>query len=291
MTQPIIVTHTAPDLDALTSSYLVKRYIIPTATVRCLPIRDIVDDERYAAIVDAGRVHDPDRLRFDHHQFPGRKASETSATLLVYEYLLGRQRPISHLAPLIDLVTDGDGRDMRAPAYHVSRQLGLHAIRAAMTDRKVADDEIVTLMHQLLGLIDDQLTHSLTVQEMFDCIVAPLAPRVCTIIDAPSSYSYQAFEWGYLLVLFWSTTSDTVAVGLHAAPNGGISCGDIARKMVHVRPELADEIGRWFVHPAGFFAGRGTRKSPDPTPLRCSFDALAEALRVVWMTDYGKEYV
>jgi hypothetical protein len=43
------------------------------------------------------------------------------------------------------------------------------------------------------------------------------------------------------------------------------------------------ELARWYLHEAGFFAGRGTAKAPDPTPLTADFVALCRVLDAAWL--------
>lgn len=49
-------------------------------------------------------------------------------------------------------------------------------------------------------------------------------------------------------------------------------------------PELAiwEELGRWFLHPAGFFGGRGTAKAPVFEPVNIDLQQLASFLDTEW---------
>jgi len=42
------------------------------------------------------------------------------------------------------------------------------------------------------------------------------------------------------------------------------------------------ELSSWFRHPAGFFAGRGTGKAPDPRPVEVDLEVVARLLDRVW---------
>lgn len=44
--------------------------------------------------------------------------------------------------------------------------------------------------------------------------------------------------------------------------------------------KMRDELGRWFLHPGGFFAGRGT--APVFEPVDIDIVTLAQALDAAW---------
>lgn len=112
-----IVTHVSPDADALAAAWLASRHIAyeigdeSDAPIVLIPAGTPAPSDAYA-VVDCGGIYDAKALRFDHHQFPGKQASTTSATELVFQSYSGHVRT-PHLTALVEAVTDGDGRNFR----------------------------------------------------------------------------------------------------------------------------------------------------------------------------------
>lgn len=292
----IIVTHTSPDFDAIGAVWLLKR----VGGMDTWPVEFVntgaPDPAVLAAadaVVDTGREYDPKRLRFDHHQLPGAAANGTCATKQVFDHLLSCGCDIAYLAPLVDLILAGDtGR----PEANSSRAVGIHALLSAQKAARVGDvalldygmDLLTTLAAHLQARAEAARTLSThTVYRSADGLVRGL-------VGAPQGATFAAFEDGARLVLFTSESPGSVACGVM---RGGESNEPDCRVLVlgllndgeceapwaprWDTPEYA-EMARWFCHPAGFFAGRGTAKAPDPTPLTADFGALCRLLDGAW---------
>jgi hypothetical protein len=134
-----VLTHIAPDLDAIVSAWLAQKYLFAGEAEVCFVARKI-DPERFPGdcLVDIGSAHDPDRLWFDHKPpaFPNR--NQTCAAKLVWEHLLRRGEPVLHLEPLVTVTFEGDTR-RHSPALKQSRADGPHA-ELALTMRRHATD-------------------------------------------------------------------------------------------------------------------------------------------------------
>lgn len=101
----IIITHLSPDLDAVTSSWLIKKYMpdwqhaehkfVPTGTT----LNGQLPDE------DSDIIHvDTGLGRFDHHQFE--KNRELSATRLVFEHLSKNKNVGVHDLEAVSRISD-----------------------------------------------------------------------------------------------------------------------------------------------------------------------------------------
>ncbi len=126
----IIATHRRPDADAAVSAWLVRRHLFSDSpcAVRLLGLNTRIPDT-VDAIVDVGRVYAPTQLRFDHSRPAISDPRSTSATRMVWEFLLAHRHPVGDLANLVDAVDDGDrpGRRGRSETYQESRLCGVHA--------------------------------------------------------------------------------------------------------------------------------------------------------------------
>lgn len=104
-----IVTHLSPDLDAIASTWLIKKYLPEwsRADVSLVPTGTTLNGEPPDA--DKNIIHvDTGLGKFDHHQ----TTKYTSATMLVYEYLIDHhlvdENEIKPLEAIVDYVNTTD---------------------------------------------------------------------------------------------------------------------------------------------------------------------------------------
>lgn len=113
----LIVTHHAPDLDAITSVWLLKRFdsvryatakvgfVNPGATISAAEAK-----QQFACALDEVTHVDTGLGEFDHHQ-PEKADRQTCAATLVYDYLLKRYPDLANdqaLRALLDIVLEVD---------------------------------------------------------------------------------------------------------------------------------------------------------------------------------------
>jgi hypothetical protein len=292
-----IVTHTAPDLDAIGAAWLLQRYGgLADAEVRFVHTGrpDPTLLEGAAAVVDTGRAYDPARRRFDHHHLPGAAANETCAALQVWTYLLSFaavEQPIRRIKEVIDLIYAGDtGRNDYGAAW--SRSVGLHALLAAQEARLRADADLLAFGYQMLDLLAEHLIRTATARAELEAktVYRSTDGRLIAVQDSTDIVLNVAYEQGVTYVLFASQIllpdgKTTHSVGLcrrreTAAPD----CGDlVTRVAVGADPAVHAELARWFRHPAGFFAGRGTAAAPRFEPVAVPLTEIARLVDAAWM--------
>lgn len=293
----MIVTHTSPDWDAITSVWLLQRYGGLNDSSIVFVNTGNPDQEaltQATAVVDTGRVLDPTRLRFDHHQLPGQEANNTCATWQVFSHIAPNGE-LDYLAPLNALILNGDtgGKNYGA---EWSRLTGIHAL---LSVRKARRDSDALLMAWGFDILDDLATHLKARQEARETLERYTVYRsednlVWALSGAPQGATFAAYEMGARIVVFHSEQENSVAVGAMRGGEGiephlkqlvlGIlndaEC-DAPGSIAWGSPEFT-ELARWYLHEAGFFAGRGTAKAPDPTPLETTTEALAKVLDLAW---------
>jgi hypothetical protein len=283
-----IVTHTSPDFDAIGAAWLLKRYgglaDHPVAFVNTgAPDPELLSES--TAVVDTGRVYDPRTLRFDHHQLPGAQ-SHTSATQQVYIYLCElHSAAVYHLDPLIGLITAGDtGR--REWGADWSRTTGIHALLSAYKATATSDRDVFDYGCHLLDLLAghlwqrDQARRTLdehTVYRSDDGLLVALR-------DAPEGASSAAHEAGARLVVFADYQRNAIGVwraGEWQEPH----CGHLVELLIvdgGVNADVIGETDTWYLHQAGFFAGRGTAKAPREDPILVDVVDVARAIDRSW---------
>lgn len=329
-----IVTHTSPDWDCILAAYLIGRgrddahYQFVNTGNPDTGLLALAD-----AVVDTGKVYDPTKRRFDHHQDP----ALPSAAWLVFDHayrLCGLQPDdvmwnangngtAPKITPLVHMVDAAD-RGRTSQIVHVSRRDGLHAILSAYKARRKADHEVLSFGFGMLDRAIDLLMGGANMADVFEdarkqhadllaeshearaaasealgaaTVYRSLDGAVYALHEGGTGVSAAAFEAGAKVVLFRTTYTDpaTVAVGISrgmewADPHVG-ELAELARELLldrkargEVLPEIdvcLAELERWYLHPAGFFAGRGTLKAPMDVPFdRLGY--LASAIDAVW---------
>jgi hypothetical protein len=294
----MIVTHTSPDWDAIGAVWFLKRYgglaedeVVFVNTGN--PDPEAL--EQATAVVDTGREYDPARLRFDHHQFPGRQANDDSAALMVYADVVNPQG-MPWLEDIALLIFAGDtGKPDFGADW--SRHIGIHALLSALKARRDLDDAaLLNTGMWMLDLLAEHLKARYEARATLDrfTVYRSTDGLVRGLRGAPQGATFAAYEDGARLVVFTSESEETVAVGVM---RGGESqepdAGALVRGLLqdgeceapwapHWDSAEYREMVRWFLHPAGFFAGRGTAKAPDATPLTADFIAICRFIDTAW---------
>lgn len=300
-----IVTHVSPDWDAIGAVWLLQRYGgLHDADVRFVntgnPPADVLAEA--TAVVDTGRIIDERRLRFDHHHLPGAKANATCAMQQVYHWLI-LARPETdwtYLGGIVGLIYAGDTGRSEA---NESRRIGIHALLSARKARGAGDLALLAFGYDLL---DDLAAHAKARQEAAETLAAHIIyvsadGLLVALKDAPAHASSAAFEAGARLVVFQHTdlTIPTHAIGIWRAGEWREPhCGELVTSIldraprvfmaqtVATTPQAAQamfaELATWYRHEAGFFAGRGTAKAPNATPIEADLRDVAAALDEAW---------
>jgi uncharacterized protein UPF0160 len=287
MENRIIVSHVSPDWDAICSLWLLQRFggfadaeiaLVNTGTP------DVGLLARASAVVDTGRVLDPEHHRFDHHQLPGNEASSCCAASLVFQWLKKDAADLEYLAPLIDLIYAGD---TGKPAADLSRKVGIHAI---LSTRKAAEWSGMNLIGLGYALLDDiaaHLKHAHEARATLDryTVYRSRDGLVIALDGAPQHATTAAFEASAQLVVWHNPQADTIGVGINRARESGIDCGVLIGLAAHYvdAGALFDELMSWYRHPSGFCALRGSAKAPDARPLGVPIAEIAAALDAAWV--------
>ncbi len=274
----LIVTHTAPDLDAILSVWLLKRYgNLDNADVVFVntgnPDPDLL--AKADAVVDTGKVYDPENLRFDHHQLPGDESTSTCAAYQVWEYLVKRhamksailhsvddlevddlegpasriekvQRgeiatPLDHLMPLVLLIYAGDNA-LKIHGAGSSQEVGLHALlsgfKGTSPNVPANDYYTTTWMFGLLDVIDVRLKSlaEAKVELQEKTIYQSNDGKVVALKHASTAASFAAYEAGAVLVAFEGEPIEDVDGEIVSYPIG------ISRNPEATRPHIGELV-------------------------------------------------
>lgn len=287
-----IITHVAPDWDAIASVWLLKRHGgMPDADV--VFVNTGAPDEAVlnaaTAVVDTGRILDPTRLRFDHHQLPGTEANACCATSLVFQWLKKDATDLEYLAPMIDLIYAGD---TGKPAANESRRIGIHALLSATRAQYRPDDSrILGFGFDVLDRLAAHLRASAEARASLDAhtVYTSADGLIVALRDAPQGATFAAYEQGARLVVFADYAKNAIGV-MRGGEGADVHVGGLVSSLLNdydcglddITPAMFDELCTWYRHQAGFFAGRGTDKAPSDKPIAVDLRTVAAAIDWAW---------
>ncbi len=303
-----IVTHVNPDWDALTASWLLSRFHPHTNHAQLVfvtaknPPAEILNAA--AAVVDVGLCYNPKTLRFDHHQEDFNE--NLSATGLVFKHLKATGiaknylNELAYIEPIVKLVNDID-MGVRGPESDFSFSLGIHALLSAeryrlstTVDKENLFTEIARWAFGILDLLSEKMHHETKQRLALESklVFRSADGRFCA---ARSTNDMTVFSSGAEVALIMSdgiklaNGAISFPITLSRAP--GIKEPDIPQIVNNVLlvsnddvpDSIRTEMQRWWQHPAGFYAGRGTPKAPCETPIALDFHALAKIIDKHWI--------
>jgi len=124
-----IVTHAAPDLDAIVSAWLAQDFLFRGQPTEVLFVSRKVPEkvmQRADCLVDVGNTYCPENYRFDHKPPAFENRNCTCATRLIWTYLQDVGVAVAPLEPLVQVTYEGDTH-RHSEALKQSRRDGPHA--------------------------------------------------------------------------------------------------------------------------------------------------------------------
>ena len=274
--RPIIVTHHSPDLDAITATWLLKKFAeqkFGQAKVLFVNPGDHLSDEELANhCVDESQVVyvDTGGGEFDHHQ-PERGQQYLSAALLVYQYLQKLHPEIKNdlaLKTIVDYVTEIDHfREIFWPEadslrYNFMIQELIEGINKTHLHN---DDSVLHFGFQCLDAAYANLTQVIKARQLitekgrqFSLSAGP----ALAIETQNDNVIKEAQKQGFSLVVKRDPSYGHVRIKVR--PDCPINLQKLAKKIADV-----DQVGSWYFHPSGkmLLNGSGKHRRQHPTGL------------------------
>ena len=282
--RPLIVTHQGPDLDAITSTWLLKRFLTVDwgeARVEFVSAGERLSPERMEELgVSADQVVHVDTGlgEFDHHQeeLGGKRVCAAS---LVFERIKQRQsdkKDNAALKFLVEYVTQIDHFEncYWPDASNLRYQLSIHNLieGAQLTD--VYDDErLLQFGFDMLDAAYARLRSEVKADEIIQKKGQHFMIgnwKVLAIATSSKDVEKRAQMLGVDLVI--RKDEDYGPVRIKATPRSGIDLTPVYTAILEM-----DKVGTWFLHNSKRMLLNGSRKSTQaPTPL-----SLTQVVKVV----------
>lgn len=281
MARQLIVTHHAPDLDAIGATWMLKRF----------------EPQKYAdaksAFVDPGKtisidkahelgfeLHDVTHVdtglgRFDHHQ-PDRGLLNISATSLVYDFVCSRNSNLDSdqaLQMLSEFITEIDHfNEIHWPdAGNYRHSLMLHElIRGIEFTEPHDDDSQMQFGLQCLDSAYAVLTQQVKAKEIIEekGQTFTIGMIKCVALETRNDDTIKiAQKQGYDLVIKKDPKLGHIRIKLR--PDSPYNL-----KRLHDAVIKRDSIGSWFYHASGKMLINGSRKHTNQPPSPLTLDEI-----------------
>ena len=285
---PLIVTHHAPDLDAVTSVWLLKRFDahkFANAPVTFVNPGETISDQELARFENISEVVHVDTGlgEFDHHQ-PERAKLPICAASLVMEHLVNKHPDLSRDSALISLVNfvneiDHFGEIFWPEADSDRYAFMVHELIKGVEAQKDHDDlkqlEFgMQCLNSAYAVLKDLHKARKIVQKKGIAFTfkSGQAMAVETRNDAVIKL---AQKMGYTLVV--RKDEEEGHVRIKARPDS-----DIDLKALYEKIKQVDKKGTWFYHHSGKMLLNGSSKHRDQVPTELSLTEIVKMIKEIY---------
>lgn len=275
----LIVTHISPDLDAIASSWLVKRYLPgwESAEHAFVPAGETYEgkdpDENPEIIhVDTGRG------RFDHHQFRER----LSATLRVFEFLVAekhiKKKDLPAISEMVTFITEIDNfGEVRFPEpAHIRYNFCLHEFIYPLRGQLSSDHELMYMTILILDSILFTVKNSLKAEEEMKtgAIIQTSLGKTLIMETRNEAAVKYALKKGYDLVV--RRDPENGSIRIKTQPDDRFDLSKLSEIIMREDPDAT-----WFLHESKNMLLNGSSKNPNSIPSKLSLARLIAILRRV----------
>ena len=274
-----IVTHLSPDLDAIASVWLIKKYL-PNwndAEVKFVPSGTTLDNQSPDSDKDVIHV-DTGLGKFDHHQ----TNDYTSATKLVYKYLMGRdyidEKEIKPLEKIIEYVNSTDHfaevfySDPEADRYDFMIRQLVDGLKVINRDEAKLMEIIFLLLESALIVFKNKVNAEEEINRGF--VFKSYLGRSLALESKNEEAVKLALKKGFTLVI--RRHPEVGFTRIKTIPEKKYNLRPIYEKILEV-----DKKGSWFFHISGHMLLNGSSGNPKLIPTTLSINKIIEIVKAI----------
>lgn len=286
--RPLIVTHHAPDLDAVTSVWILKRFVAQRFADAFVAF--VNPGER---ITDAAREHygsSPDQTvhvdtglgRFDHHQ-PERAIKHICAASLVYEHACEVHPDLKTDRALREIVTfatqiDHFGEIEWPEPDHLRYSFMLHELIRGREFTHPHDDESqlnfgIQCLEAAYAVLNQKIKADAIIEESGQAFMLP-AGKCLAVETSNDDTLKEAQKQGFVLVVRKDPKAGNIRI--KARPDAPIILAELHQRIID-----EDGQGTWFYHGSGKMLINGSRKHQNQTPSPLTLDRVVTIIQEV----------
>ncbi|MCA9371939.1 hypothetical protein KC726_03500 [Candidatus Woesebacteria bacterium] len=279
MKNKTIVTHISPDLDAIASSWLIKRYLPgwESADHAFVPAGNTLDNMK--ADSDKNIIHvDTGLGMFDHHQFSQR----LSATKRVFEYLSEeghiREKDFEAVERMVSFITEIDnfGEVNFPDPTDIRYSFCLHEMIYPLRGQLTSDVELMNLVMLMLDAILVNLKSEIKAeQEIQQGLIMKTSWGKTLVLETQNEVTVKhALKDGYELVV--RKDPETNHVRIKTQPSKKYNLAPLYDKIRKIDPKAT-----WFLHASNNMLLNGSSKNPDSVPSKLTVKDLVAIFKAM----------
>lgn len=258
----LIVTHLRPDLDAITSVWLIKRFYpgFSQADLAFVPAGDTYQNQTADSVKNVVHV-DTGMGKFDHHQFRDR----SSAALRIFQYLnkekllkKAEREALERLTELVTMIDNFEEVDFDNPTSDVYEML----LSQIIEGMKINEDNDHLLVELTLPILDGWLAilkRKLQAEvELSKAMEFSVGKIKCLHLRSRfKEASKLAEKQGYLLVLLEDPQRGNINFRVHPKAKFNLD-------KVYTAIKKLEGPDKWFYHASGHLLLNGSNSHPQP---------------------------
>lgn len=286
MSRPLIVTHHAPDLDAITATWLLKRFHAQEfadakiAFVSPGEKMSLQDAEEHGSQLHEITYVDTGFGQFDHHQ-PARAMQNICAATLVFDHVCGIRpelREDKALRAIVTLANEVDHfQEVHWPEPQSERYLFMiqELIRGHEFTDPHNDDSQLHFGFQCLDNAYASLTQRFKALEIIltkGQEIELQKGKALVLLTRNDDTIKVAQKQGFVLVARKDPKLGHIRIKVR--PDASFNLDDLHEKIM-----AADKKGTWFYHGSGKMLLNGSVKSKHQTPSPLTFEQLVVLIK------------
>lgn len=274
-----IVTHLSPDLDAIASVWLIKKYLTgwSEAQIKLVPAGTTLDDQLPDS--DKNIIHvDTGLGKFDHHQ----TNDYISATKLVFKYLSGRdlieEKDIKAIEKIVEYV---NSTDHFAEVFYYEPDSDRYdfMIRQLVDGLKVINREetkLIEIIFQLLEAVLIVFKNKLSAEEEIKngFVFKSYLGKSLALETKNEEAVKLALKKGFALVI--RRHPEVGFTRIKTLPDKKLSLKPVYEKIL-----LKDKKGSWYLHISEHMLLNGSSGNPKLIPTPLSLNKIIEIVKSI----------
>ncbi len=274
-----IVTHLSPDLDAIASTWLIKKYLTgwDRAQIKLVPSGTTLDNQ----LPDSNKnvIHvDTGLGKFDHHQ----TNKYTSAAKLVYKYLLKE-----------DLIDSKDIKSIEKIVEYVNSTDHFAEVFYFEPDSDRYDFMIRQLVDGLKVINREESTFIEIIFQLLDAVLIVFKNKVNAEKEIKNGFVFQSYLGKSLAIETKNEEAVKLALKkgfslvIRRHPEAGFTrIKTLPDKKLNLKPVFEkilkiDKKGSWFFHISGHMLLNGSSGNPKLIPTSLSLNKIIEIIKSV----------
>ena len=274
-----IVTHLSPDLDAIASVWLIKKYFPDwnNAQIKFVPSGTTLDDQLPDS--DKNIIHvDTGMGKFDHHQ----TNDYTSATKLVYKYLVGRdlieEKEIKSLEKIVEYVNSTDHfaevfySEPDADRYDFMIRQLVDGLKVINREESKLIETVFQLLEAVLIVFKNKVNAEEEIKNGF--VFQSYLGKSLAIESKNEEAVKLALKKGFALVV--RRHPEVGFTRIKTLPDKKFSLKKIYENILKI-----DKKGSWFFHISEHMLLNGSSGNPKLVPTSLSLNKIIEIVRSI----------